>query len=188
MKKFKLPAKADLKGRTSTISNAFAIAITPYLMPTERDIKNFWDALEIREGQCAYCLGEGNAMDHLKPLVTNGLPTGYITEIKNLVPCCSACNSAKGAKDFKDWYLSDNNLHRLYAKGLSNDIIRKRYDIIEKYIKDIPAPLNYSEILGDELWSEFLRRSQKMIDLLREDQAFCDKLSAIISKDIAEKK
>ena len=186
--KFKLPAKADLKGRTSTISNAFAIAITPYLLPTKEDEKAFWEALEIHEGQCAYCLGEGNGMDHLKPLVTNGLPTGYITEIKNLVPCCSACNSAKGAKNFKDWYLSDKNLYRLHAKGLSNDIIRKRYDIIEKYIDNIPEPLNYAEILGSELWSEFLKRRQRMIDLLREDQVFCDKLSAIITKDVLEKK
>lgn len=29
-KKFKLPTKSDLKSRSSTISNAFAISITPY--------------------------------------------------------------------------------------------------------------------------------------------------------------
>lgn len=33
-KKFKLPTKSDLKSRTSTISNAFAIAITPYIYPS----------------------------------------------------------------------------------------------------------------------------------------------------------
>ena len=86
-KDFKLPTKSDLKERSSTISNAFTIAITPYIYPSKEEIDGFYKKLQITKGQCAYCLGKANAMDHIKPLVTNGLPTGYITEIHNLVPC-----------------------------------------------------------------------------------------------------
>ena len=66
--KFKMPTKSDLKGRTSTISNAFAISVTPYIVPSEEEVKKLYQELDIKEGQCAYCLGNGNCRDHLKPL------------------------------------------------------------------------------------------------------------------------
>ena len=180
-KRFKLPAKANLKGRSSTISNAFAISITPYIYPTSEEITKFYNSLAIDEGQCAYCLGDANAMDHIKPLVTNGLPTGYITDIHNLVPCCSACNSSKGKKDFSEWYLSQSNIDRLQKKGLSDSKIRERFNVITNYISCIGIPLNYQELLGDDLWNEYLSRRINLIAALRENQEFCDKLDALIT-------
>lgn len=180
-KRFKLPTKANLKGRSSTISNAFAISITPYLYPTTKEINWFYASLSIQEGQCAYCLGDANAMDHIKPLVTNGLPTGYITDIHNLVPCCSACNSSKGKKDFSEWYLSQNNIDRLHKKGLDDEEIQNRYKVIINYINHIGEPLNYQEIVGDDLWNEYLSRRKDLIAALRENQEFCDKLDTIIT-------
>lgn len=123
MNKYKMPTKSNLRGRSSTISNAFAISVTPYITPTDVEVKASYDSLKIKEGQCAYCLGEGTGKDHLKPLVRDGLPTGYITSIENLVPCCSSCNSSKGAKEFSDWYLSEKNIKRLKEKGLNDDTI-----------------------------------------------------------------
>ena len=181
-KKFKLPTKSDLKSRSSTISNAFAIAITPYIYPTGDEIECFLKELHLEYGQCAYCLGKANAMDHVKPLVTQGLPTGYITEIRNLVPCCSACNSAKGAQDFRVWYKSNKNIERLHGEGLNDTQIEERYDIVSKYIDKIPKPIDYKAILGDELWQEYLLRKEEMIKLLKDDQLFCDKLNAIITE------
>lgn len=183
-KKFKLPTKSDLKSRTSTISNAFAIAITPYIYPSLNEIEHFLKELHLEQGQCAYCLGKANAMDHVKPLVTGGLPTGYITEIRNLVPCCSACNSAKGAQDFRAWYKSEKNIKRLHSEGLTDTEIDERFDIVSRYIDKIPAPIDYKTILGDNLWNEFLHRKEEMVRLLKEDQLFCDELSAIIKNKI----
>ena len=183
-KKFKLPTKSDLKSRTSTISNAFAIAITPYIYPSEEEISSFLMELHLKQGQCAYCLGKANAMDHVKPLVTNGLPTGYITEIRNLVPCCSACNSAKGAQDFKSWYKSAKNVARLHLEGLTDTQIEERFEIISRYVDKIPQPIDYKTILGDDMWNEYLRRKEEMISLLKDDQVFCDKLNAIIKLKI----
>lgn len=188
-KKFKLPTKSDLKSRTSTLNNAFAISITPYINPTFEETERLYECLQINEGQCAYCLGEANAVDHIKPLVTNGLPTGYITEIRNLVPCCAACNSAKGAKDFKVWYKEDKNIKRLHKKGMTDAQIEERYRIICAYMEQIPEPINYQELLGDDLWREYLARKTAMIKLLKTDQEFCNKLSNIIKEKIeAEKK
>ena len=182
--KYKMPTKSDLKGRSSTMSNAFAISITPYIVPSEEEVKASYDLLQIQEGQCAYCLGEGNAKDHLKPLVKMGLPTGYITAINNLVPCCSQCNSSKGAKTFEEWYLSTENLARLKRKGLSDSDIEQRFRIISEYESHIEEPLDYEALLGTELWEQYQERKQALLERLNEDQEFCDMLSSIIMQKI----
>lgn len=178
--KYKMPSKANLKGRSSTISNAFAISITPYIVPNEEEVQTSYTLLKIREGQCAYCLGEGNCKDHLKPLVKMGMPTGYITAINNLVPCCSPCNSAKGAKTFGEWYMSADNIERLKRKGMSPTDIEQRFDIISAYEQKIAQPLDYEALVGPQLWAEYQARKKALIERLNEDQEFCDMLSAII--------
>lgn len=188
MIKYKMPTKSNLKGRSSTISNAFAISITPYVTPTDEEVQASYDSLKIEEGQCAYCLGEGTGKDHLKPLVRNGMPTGYITSIENLVPCCSSCNSAKGSKEFSDWYLREDNIKRLKKKGLNDDTIQERYKIILSYESKIEAPIDYEQLVGKKLWDEYKTRRKTFIEKLNEEQAFCDKLNKIIIEKIADKK
>ncbi|MGM9681862.1 MAG: HNH endonuclease [Eubacteriales bacterium] len=180
--KYKMPSKADLIGRSSTISNAFAISITPCITPTETEVKESYDLLKIKEGQCAYCLEEGNSKDHLKPLVRKGMPTGYITAIGNLVPCCSACNSSKGAKEFKEWYKAPQNIARLKKKGLDDITIAERFEIISAYEDRIEPPIDYEQIVGNELWNEYIDRKKRLIAILKEDQEFCDRLYDIITK------
>ena len=183
-----MPSKANLKGRSSTISNAFAISITPYITPDEIEIKASYEFLKIQEGQCAYCLGEGNSKDHLKPLVRKGMPTGYITNIANLVPCCSSCNSSKGAKEFKKWYISPENISRLKKKGMDDQTIEERYKIISDYEDKIEEPIDYEQIVGKELWQEYKSRKKAFFEKLNEDQAFCDKLNKIIIENIEGEK
>ena len=185
--KYQMPAKANLRGRSSTISNAFAISITPYITPNESEVNDSYKALQIEEGQCAYCLKEGNGKDHLKPLVRNGMPTGYITSIENLIPTCSACNSSKGAKEFKLWYLSEQNVTRLKNKGLDDSTINERYRIICAYEEKTKGPIDYEEIVGKELWDEYKRRKSDLINKLNEEQEFCDKLNKIIMDKLSEK-
>ena len=182
--KYKMPTKSDLKGRSSTMSNAFAISITPYIVPSEEEVRTSYNMLQIQEGQCAYCLGEGNAKDHLKPLVKAGMPTGYITAINNLVPCCSRCNSSKGAKTFEEWYLSPENLARLKKRGLSDSDVEQRFKIISHYESQIEEPLDYEALVGTELWKQYQERRRSLLERLNEDQEFCDMLSAIIMEKI----
>ena len=184
--KFKMPTKSDLKGRSSTISNAFAISITPYILPDDEEIPALYRSLEIEEGQCAYCLGNGNGRDHLKPLVRNGLPTGYITDINNLVPCCQACNSSKGSKDFKNWYMNEKNMQRLHSYGLTDEQISHRFKVICEYESRIEKPLDYESIVGHEKWAEYKARKKELIDQLNDNQNFCDELSSIIMAHLKE--
>ena len=175
-RKYKMPSNQNLSSRSSTISNAFANSVTPRIKPDASELEGYYEALGIKEGQCAYCLGVGNGRDHLKPLVKDGMPTGYITDIRNLVPCCQKCNSSKGSKSFEEWYKSDNNLKRLRSLGLNPDEIEKRYIIIKEYEAKIGQPLDYEKIVGTDKWNEYKERRKALIKALNDNQKFCDML------------
>jgi len=186
--KFKMPAKQDLKGRSSTISNAFAIAVTPFVRPEDDELNEYYEALGIEEGKCAYCVvAEGNGRDHLKPLVKDGMPTGYITDIHNLVPCCQKCNSSKGSKSFDEWYKSPDNISRLKKLGLNDEIIETRYRKIHEFESRIGEPLDYEKLVGTDLWNEYKDRRKKLLQILDENQKFCDKLNSIIVSKMKKK-
>ena len=68
----------------------------------------------------------------------------------------------------------------MHSEGLTDTEIDERFDIVSRYIDNIPAPIDYKTILGYNLWNEFLHRKEEMVRLLKEDQLFCDELSAII--------
>lgn len=48
MIKYKMPTKSNLKGRSSTISNAFAISITPYITPTDEEVQASYESLKLK--------------------------------------------------------------------------------------------------------------------------------------------
>ena len=184
--KYKMPTKSDLKSRSSTISNAFAISITPYIRPTDEELKEYYSQLKIEEGQCAYCLGVGNGRDHLKPLVSNRKPTGYITDIHNLVPCCQRCNSSKGSKSFQEWYKSSDNVNRLKKMGLTEEKIDERYKVICSFEEKIPARIDYKSIVGDKLWKDYIKRRNKMLEELKDNQKFCDELNKKVMRALKQ--
>lgn len=178
---FKMPACQNLKDRISTINNAYATSITPCIRPDNKnEIDQYYKELGVEKNQCAYCLGEGNGMDHLKPLVEGGMPSGYITDIHNLVPCCSKCNSSKGSKSFKDWYMSDKNKKRLKGLGLDAKKIDERYKKICDFEDKIPGPIDYEKIVGKKKWEEYKDRKDKLVKQLVEEQKFLDDLNKII--------
>lgn len=184
-KEFTMPTKSNLKSRTSTISNAYAISITPYIRPDNSLLDDYYHELGLEKCQCGYCLrkGEGKTVDHINPLVKNGMPSGFITDIGNLIPCCKDCNSSKGGKDFKEWYKSPKNVARLLKIGLTEKEIDERYQIILAYInKHCSTPLSYESIVGKEKWDEYIKRKERLLNILKEEQEFCDELSDLITE------
>jgi endonuclease I len=98
--------------RTSSITNAFYNGIIPVIEPTEKEIDNVLDILEINKNNvtCCYCGDVATEWDHLRPLIVGKKPTGYISEIANLVPCCGKCNQSKGNKNWEEWINSSAKL------------------------------------------------------------------------------
>ena len=59
-------------------------------------------------GECAYCgrtmkKGERLTKDHLEPVSDGGATTQ-----DNIVPACSSCNSSKGAREWRQWFMSQS--------------------------------------------------------------------------------
>src|ERR1700686_3805297 len=103
----KLPRPLKITSRSSSITNSFVQAIVPTIDPSSEEIV---EALRIlgmspESMACVYCGARTTDWDHLRPLVKNKRPTGYISEIRNLVPACGPCNQSKGASDWRTWIL-----------------------------------------------------------------------------------
>jgi hypothetical protein len=104
IKKYLTPYKVYGRGSTS-VTYAFAAAIV------ERDAYDCVRATaairlldqDIEDLSCVYCDARADRWDHLLPLVREGRQFGPGHRIRNLVPCCSRCNGAKGNKDFVGW-------------------------------------------------------------------------------------
>src|SRR4051812_20391359 len=87
---FQMPSVQTMVSRKSSITNAFVNAVIPVVKPTHDEIEQAFQILGIdpNNPRCAYCGDRASEWDHLRPLVQNRRPTGYISEIANLVPSC----------------------------------------------------------------------------------------------------
>ena len=93
---FRMPTPMKITGRSSSITNSFINSIIPVIGPTNDQVKKALEILEMDRDsfQCSYCGAKATEWDHLRPLVLNKKPTGYISEIHNLVPACGKCNQS----------------------------------------------------------------------------------------------
>lgn len=104
----KIPGKATISNRTSTMASQFARARAPYIIPTaaEFDARYALLGIDPQQPTCVYCGGPPTEWDHLMPMVEASRWTGYFTEIANLVPACGKCNQSRGSKAVAAWMRS----------------------------------------------------------------------------------
>jgi 5-methylcytosine-specific restriction endonuclease McrA len=98
-------APLKITSRTSSITNSFVQAIIPTVEFSADEQREALAHLAMTPDDlhCAYCGAATTDWDHLRPLVKKKRPTGYISEIRNLVPSCGPCNQSKGASDWRAW-------------------------------------------------------------------------------------
>src|ERR1035438_2073590 len=127
-----LPSPTSVIGRASSITNAFINAIIPVDEPTQEEELEALSILQIDPGniRCAYCGDKATEWDHLRPIVSNQEPTGYITEIANLVPSCGKCNQSKGKSHWRTWMQGSA---RLSPKSRGVPDITTRVERLEMY-------------------------------------------------------
>jgi hypothetical protein len=78
-----MPSPGNIAGRSSSITNAFFNAVIPIISPSVEEEPEAlailgMDPADIR---CAYCGDKSTEWDHLRPIITDQRPTGFITEI-----------------------------------------------------------------------------------------------------------
>lgn len=99
------PKVVKVTGRSSTIRGQFIKAIVPHIPATEQE---YLESLRIL-GQdpdnltCSYCGIPATEWDHFRPVVGRKQPTGFITDIYNLVPACGKCNQSKSGAQWDTW-------------------------------------------------------------------------------------
>ena len=106
-KAFRMPSVQSMGSRKTTITNAFVSGIIPVVKPTVGEILEALSILNmaVDDMRCVYCGNQYTEWDHLRPLVIGRRPTGYISELANLVPACGKCNQSKGNAHWKAWML-----------------------------------------------------------------------------------
>lgn len=178
---FKMPKPMKITGRSSSITNAFINSIIPVIYPTEDEVKEALDVLEMphNEFQCCYCGSDATEWDHLRPLVLNKKPTGYISEIHNLVPSCGKCNQSKGNKEWRKWMVSDAPLSPK-SKGIVS--IEERMRLLGEYEKwKKPTKMDFASIVGDETWEKHWNNWSKIIELMQESQVTSETINTLVA-------
>lgn len=178
---FRMPTPMKITGRSSSITNAFVNSIIPVVPPSSADIKKALEILEMTPDtlQCVYCGGFVSEWDHLRPLVKNKMPTGYISEIHNLVPSCGKCNQSKGNKEWKAWMTSSAELSPT-ARGIKDIAARiTRLTAYENWA--VPTVMDFEAVAGKEIWSQHWKNWERVQFLMRESQ----ELAATINLAVA---
>jgi hypothetical protein len=177
-----LPSAGSISGRSSSITNAFFNAIIPIIKPTEDEELEALRVLGINPDDicCAYCGDRATEWDHLHPIIRNQEPTGYITEIANLVPSCGKCNQSKGKAEWRFWMRSGA---RLSPSTRTVSDIERRISRLEDYEKQFAArTIDFAAIVDDSLWTRHKENWRRVLEMLKESQKLAAEIRVIVAK------
>jgi len=185
---FQMPKPVKITGRSSTITNSFVTAIIPCIKPSENDVKQALKILDLDASNlcCAYCGDKSSEWDHLRPLVRGKQPTGYISEIGNLVPTCGKCNQSKGGQDWRSWMMG-----RAKQSPKSRKIqgLDKRISRLEDYEKWRNVHhIDFEKIVPKDIWSRYQESKERLHALMKESQKLAIEISESIKAHMGSKK
>lgn len=177
--RFAMPKPVRITGRTSSITNSFINGIIPVIWPTEDQISEALGVLGMDEVVCAYCGDAATEWDHFRPLVVAKQPTGYISEIHNLVPACGKCNQSKGNKYWREWMFSSARLSP-FARGVPGITERAaRLDDFERW--GSPTRVDFAALVGADLWQAHWQNYDAIIALMRAAEQTADAIRAHVA-------
>jgi len=183
---FKMPVPVKIKGRTSSITNAFVNGIIPVIEPTEDQVDEVLNALGMNRDNicCSYCGDKYTEWDHFRPLILNKKPTGYVSEIYNLVPSCGKCNQSKGNKNWKSWMLGDAKLSPK-TRGIKDINERvSRLEAFQNKYEDKVIKVNFERIVGTDMWNQHWDNYKRILELFDSSQELSDDIKRIIKERI----
>ncbi len=175
---FRMPTVQMLTSRKTSITNAFVSSIIPTIRPTIEEIAHALEILgmDASDVRCAYCGDKASEWDHLRPLVVKRRPTGYISEIANLVPSCGKCNQSKGNSPWRDWMLGKAKLSPT-GRGLLDIADRvSRLEAFERWRS--PKKVDFELAIPREQWEAYWSLCDRVIEDMRRCQEVADSLRA----------
>src|SRR5258706_1038926 len=179
---FQMPSVQTMVSRKSSITNAFVNSLIPVIPPTTEEIEEALSILGMdpEDVRCAYCGDRSTEWDHLRPLVPNRRPTGYISEIGNLVPCCGKCNQSKGNKNWLAWMQSSAQWCPKSRRIRNLHIRIERLKAYEAW-KNI-RPIDFEAIVDKSLWSDYWNNYDHLVDALKSSQMLANEVRAAIAE------
>jgi len=154
-------------------------------VPTNEQIRDALNILGMDHDsiQCSYCGDTHTEWGHLRPLVLDKKPTGYVSEIHNLVPACGKCNQSKGNKSWEAWILSTAKLSPK-SRGILD--LPDRIERLRKYEEwQESTKVDFETIVGSERWRTHWENWEKAQEILRESQILATEINAEIRKAFA---
>jgi hypothetical protein len=171
-------------GRSSSITNAFVGSIIPVIPPTEAEVAEALSILGMSstDVRCAYCGDPYTEWDHLNALVVNQEPTGYISELANLVPSCGKCNQSKGKKPWRDWMRSSAPRCPSMRGVADLEVRMERLEMYEQWRR--AKNFNFRSMVGEELWEEHRKNWREMLAQMKKSQECANKLKSRIAAEV----
>ncbi|MCC6176234.1 MAG: HNH endonuclease [Chloroflexi bacterium] len=169
-------------GRSSSITNAFFTAIIPVVEPTEAEELEALGILGIEPSdiRCAYCGDKATEWDHFRPIISHQEPTGFVTEIANLVPSCGKCNQSKGNSYWRTWMEGNANLSPK-SRGVPDlDDRIARLQAYEQWRQ--PRKIDFAAVVGPDLWQRHRENWRSVLDLLKKSQELATEIRDIVAK------
>lgn len=170
----RIPGKATISNRTSTMASQFARARAPYRVPSQAEFQARYSLLEIDpcKPTCVYCGGPPTEWDHLMPMVVASQWTGYGTEIANLVPACGKCNQSRGSKPVAAWMrsIAPWSPRLVFARrdgmtdAMASAEVDRRIAVIERAVT--LQPPRRSTVLADDPLEQELERCRLELNAL----------------------
>lgn len=183
---FQMPSFQTMVSRKSSITNAFVNSVLPVNAPRAEEVEEALAILQMNaeDLRCAYCGDRPTEWDHLRPLVLNRRPTGYITEIANLVPACGKCNQSKGNKDWRTW-MEGNAKRSPTGRGIAD--VKERIARLDAYQKwRPPTKIDFEAILGKDDWNHYWSLWDKLNTALDEAQEVGDRIRERVNQHMGK--
>jgi HNH endonuclease len=179
---FLRPRPIKITGRTSSVTNAFVNGVIPCIPPSETEVQEVLDLLGLSADdlRCAYCGDAATEWDHLRPLISGKRPTGYITEIANLVPACGKCNQSKSGSAWRKW-ITGLAKRSPATRGVPN--LEARIERLERFESwREPVVFDFEKVVGSELWARHWSNWEKLCGLMHECERTAEEVRQAIAR------
>ena len=135
--------------------------------------------------ECAYCGDKFTDWDHLRPLVRNERPTGFINEIRNRVPACGPCNQSKSGSEWRRWIEGDAKKSPKSRQIKDLNIRIRRLEAFERWgsIK----PLDLSRFVDPQIWQKHWSRLEDIHKKMRAAQEGAEIIRQIITTALRQR-
>ena len=181
---FRMPTPVKIAGRTSSITNSFVNGVIPAVMPSDKEIALALEVLGMgaSDVRCAYCGDPATEWEHLNAIVRDKRPTGYISEIHNLVPACGKCNQSKGNKPWRSWMFGSSPLSPA-SRGVGD--IEDRAERIADYERRFPPMrIDFEAVVDGNLWRAYWDAHRDLIEEMKRCEEFATAVRAEISSQV----